>query len=72
MQESSLGEKEKGQMRKRKEKKIQTKTKHWREESLCTAVVNMDREQECTEIKKEAIFQGRRGRREMLLLSFLC
>lgn len=61
--------------RKRKKKKIQTKTnntKHQREESLCTALVKMARDQECTEIKKEAIFQGRGGRREMLLLSFLC
>lgn len=63
-------------MRRGKErKKIQTKTnntKHRREESLCTALVKMARDQECTEIKKEAIFQGRGGRREMLLLSFLC
>lgn len=61
-------------MRKGKEKKIQTRTntaKHQREESL-SAVVEMDRDQGCREIKKGAIFQGRGGRREMLLLSLLC
>lgn len=69
-----FAEKEKGQMRRGKEKKkIQTNNaKHGREESLYPAVGKMDREQEGTEIKNEAIFRGRGGRRETLLLSFLC
>lgn len=54
-----------------KSKQKQTMQSIEERRASCTAEVKMDRDQECREIKKEAIFQGRGGRREMLLLTFL-